>query len=241
VHVAIVPAKIDRLRYLGYAWGCTWGLCIHDDQLEIGWLLDWQVGGFGRLWELWHHRGRRKKLLGTAIWSSIAFKVDTEEAQMRPLDLVKLTPLMKRTSGRAKIMVAVIDGPIAVAHPDFSGVRIHEVSGPLGATCARAESAACRHGTFVAGILSAHRASPAPAICPNCTLLVRPIFRETSSINGDMPSATPEELAAAIVEIVDAGAHVVNLSAALAQPSPKGERALEQALDYAAHGGGEPG
>jgi subtilisin family serine protease len=48
-----------------------------------------------------------------------------------------------------------------------------------------------------------------------------------------MPSATPEELAAAIVEAVEAGARVINLSAALAQPSTRGERNLKEALDLA--------
>ncbi|HSF28851.1 MAG TPA: S8 family serine peptidase [Candidatus Tectomicrobia bacterium] len=49
-----------------------------------------------------------------------------------------------------------------------------------------------------------------------------------------MPSATPEDLAGAIVESVDAGARVINLSVAHAQPSSKSERALEEALNYAA-------
>jgi subtilisin family serine protease len=48
-----------------------------------------------------------------------------------------------------------------------------------------------------------------------------------------MPSATPEALAAAIIETIEAGARVLNLSVALAQPSTRGERALEEALDYA--------
>jgi subtilisin family serine protease len=48
-----------------------------------------------------------------------------------------------------------------------------------------------------------------------------------------MPSATPEELAAAIIETIDAGARVLNISAALAQLSSKGERTLEEALDLA--------
>src|SRR5574340_277261 len=52
-----------------------------------------------------------------------------------------------------------------------------------------------------------------------------------------MPSATPDELAEAIIETVDSGAHAINLSAALAQPSLKGERKLEEALDYAAKRG----
>jgi subtilisin family serine protease len=68
-------------------------------------------------------------------------------------------------------------------------------------------------------------------------LLVRPIFAETLSANAQMPSATPQELATAIIDCIDAGAHVINLSAALAQPSAKGERELEEALDYSAKRG----
>jgi subtilisin family serine protease len=48
-----------------------------------------------------------------------------------------------------------------------------------------------------------------------------------------MPSATPQELASAIVETIEAGARIINLSAALFQPSAKGEAELQQALDYA--------
>jgi len=85
----------------------------------------------------------------------------------------------------------------------------------------------------VAGILSARSGSPAPGICPNCTLLVRPIFAETASANGDAPSAKPEELADAIVDGIRAGAQVLNISAAIAQPLSKSERALDEALDQA--------
>jgi subtilisin family serine protease len=156
---------------------------------------------------------------------------------MNPLDLVRLTPLMERASGRPEIVIGLIDGPVALSHPDLAGARIREVSGKLPGRCAQASSAACAHGTFVAGMLCARRGSVAPAICPGCTLLVRPIFAEASSKNGQIPSATPDELAAALIETIDAGARVLNLSAALAQPSSKGERELEQALDYAAKRG----
>lgn len=153
---------------------------------------------------------------------------------MRPLDLVKLAPLMQIASGRAQTRVALIDGPVVTTHPDLSGTKILELPGKIGGACQRATSLACMHGTFVAGILSAKRGSAAPAICPDCTLIVRPIFPETTSANGQMPSATPEELASAIIECIDAGAHVINLSAALANPSAKGERRLEEALGYCA-------
>jgi subtilisin family serine protease len=65
-------------------------------------------------------------------------------------------------------------------------------------------------------------------------LLVRPIFAETVNGNEHMPNATPEELAEAIVDAVDAGARVINLSSALVQPSPRAEGRLEEALNYAA-------
>src|SRR5882724_6210577 len=76
---------------------------------------------------------------------------------MTPLDLVTLTPLMDHTVGSREIVVGLIDGPVALSHPDLAGARIHEVPGGLAGTCERASSAACRHGTFVAGILAAAR------------------------------------------------------------------------------------
>ena len=151
-----------------------------------------------------------------------------------PLALVNLIPLMEISRGQAETTIALIDGPVATGHPDLAGTNIREIPGRLRGTCERADSMACMHGTFVAGILCARRGSSAPAICPNCTLLVRPIFAETVSANQQMPSATPQELAAAIIDCIDAGAHVINLSAALTQPSARGERELEEALDYSA-------
>jgi subtilisin family serine protease len=156
---------------------------------------------------------------------------------MTPLELVKLAPLMDRTVGRPEIVVGLIDGPVAITHPDLAGARIREVPGKLAGTCARASSAACQHGTFVAGMFAARRGSAAPGICPACTLLVRPIFAETGSWNSKMPSAAPDELADAMRDCMDAGTRVLNLSVALAQPSSAGQRELEDALDQAVRQG----
>jgi subtilisin family serine protease len=153
---------------------------------------------------------------------------------MSPLDLVKLTALMELADGgRREIIIGLIDGPVATNHSDLMAENIRDISERNSGRCTQADSLACMHGTFVAGILCAKKGSPAPAICPNCTLLVHPIFAETNSGKADMPSATPEELAAAIVETIEAGARVLNLSSALALPSSKGERKLEEALDQA--------
>lgn len=155
---------------------------------------------------------------------------------MHALDCVQLTPLMQRTSGKREIVVGLIDGPVATGHPALAGENVREIPG-VGGSCARVGSAACLHGTFVAGILSARRGSAAPSICPGCTLLVRPIFPETAAGGGEMPAASPMDAAAATIECVNAGVRVINLSAALMQPSLKEERELQQALDYAAKRG----
>lgn len=141
---------------------------------------------------------------------------------MESLDLVKLTALMERTSGSPEVKIGLIDGPVLAQHADLASENLREIPGNNGAMCTQAKSTACLHGTFVAGILSAKRNSPAPAICPSCTVLIRPIFAEATSGREHMPSAMPSELAAAIIECIDAGARVINLSLALTQPSTKG-------------------
>ena len=155
---------------------------------------------------------------------------------MSPLDLVRLPALMKGSQGSPEIMIALVDGPVALNHSDLSAASIRELPGKRGA-CSLADSPACAHGTFVAGILCARRGSAAPAICPACTLLLRPIFAESQSGNGRMPSATAEQLASAIFDCVEAGARIVNLSLALVQPSLTGKRRLEEALSHAANRG----
>jgi subtilisin family serine protease len=140
---------------------------------------------------------------------------------------------MEVSHGRPEVLIGLIDGPVATNHEDLAHTNISAVPGKSGSACIRADSTACMHGTFVAGIISARRGANAPAISPDCTLLVRPIFGESSDQNPDMPSAAPEELAAALIDCIDAGVTVINLSAALVQPSLKGLKFLEEALDYA--------
>lgn len=157
---------------------------------------------------------------------------------MELFDIIGLTPLVERTRGRPEITVGLIDGPVALDHPDLAGQRIREITGSLPAGCINRGSAACAHGTFVAGILAAKRRSVAPGICPDCTFLLRPIFSEARSLqDGDRPTTTSEELAAAIVDSVQAGARVLNLSVNVTGFSGKGESRLADALNFAASRG----
>ena len=158
------------------------------------------------------------------------------DASVPALDLVNLPGLMALTEGRPEIAVGLIDGPVARDHPELAAEHIRELPGVLGGAGSRADNVASRHGTFVAGILSARRGSAAPAICPGCTLLVRPIFSECGAA-GDPPGATPDTLAEAIVDCVRAGARVLNISAAITQPLARTGGALVDALREAARRG----
>ena len=143
---------------------------------------------------------------------------------------MKLTELMERSRGRPEVNVAVIDGPVFMQHPDLNHERLCEVTGGDGSIGAPQNGAACTHGTFVTGILAAKRSSAAPAICPDCTILIRPIFADASVGVEGMPSATQQQLATAIVECIDRGARIINLSLAVVGRSSHGEELLKDAL-----------
>lgn len=153
---------------------------------------------------------------------------------MTPLEQVRLPAVMAVTSGQDHVVIGLLDGPIALSHPELAAERVQEASGVQTGGCADANSMSCRHGTFVAGILSARRGSSAPAICPGCTLLSRPIFSEAEAGDEQIPSTTPRQLAAAIGECVDGAAWILNLSAATGQPLSQEDPDLRDALSYAA-------
>lgn len=169
---------------------------------------------------------------GKIVYSASAFNYS-----MSALDLTNLRLLMERTSGSPNVTIGLIDGPVNTDHPELRQARIKEMNGDIPGSCMSKESIACIHGTFIAGMLVAKRGSPAPSICPACTLLIRPVFAETLQGNDPMPSATATELSRAIMECIHAGAQILNLSLVAAQPSLRGEQELREALDHAASRG----
>ena len=134
---------------------------------------------------------------------------------MDNLGLVKLDKLTELTSGIPEIKLGLIDGPVAVGHPYLVNTSIHEILSNSVA-CTRSKSQACSHGTFVTGMLSGKRGSAAPSICPDCTILVRPIFSEST----EPTNASPKELAQSILDCIHAGARAINMSVALFHQSP---------------------
>src|SRR5205085_1796141 len=112
--------------------------------------------------------------------------------------LIKMTSLLAATSGRQEIAIGLIDGPVEASHPDLLEARLQTLPSVPQAMCRSINSPACLHGTFLAGVLCARRGRQAPAICPGCTLLVKPIFCEAARLD-QCPTVTPQHLASAVM------------------------------------------
>ncbi|GAB3487404.1 PatA/PatG family cyanobactin maturation protease [Amycolatopsis cihanbeyliensis] len=131
--------------------------------------------------------------------------------------------LWKRTTGDDRIRVAVVDGPVDHDHPVFAGASLHEVGGvwprenPAGGKTA--------HGTAVASILAAQHASPVAGVAPGCRLLSVPVFSD------QRPKPSQVDLARGIELAVEAGAHVINISAGKLSPSGGADGTLASAID----------
>lgn len=133
--------------------------------------------------------------------------------------------------GSPDLVVAVLDGPVAVDHPGLAGATVRDLAGG-GVSCSVLGDVACGHGTAVVGMLVAGRDTPARGVCPGVPVVVRPIFGDRGSA-----VAKAQVLADAVVECVDAGARILNVSAAFTGVVPAREDALGQALGYAARHG----
>jgi subtilisin family serine protease len=141
------------------------------------------------------------------------------------------------------MIIGLIDGPVNISHPCFENSRIRTLKESQFAVCKNNRSTACTHGTFVAGILCSKRGAEAPSICPGCELVIHPIFTEgdVSVSNTPLPSPfsssssisaiTVEDLAQAIIDVVDIGAKVINLS--MASSDSVLTKQLSHAYNYA--------
>jgi len=161
---------------------------------------------------------------------------------MDALKQTRLETLMSLSTGHPKITIGLIDGPMDFSHPAFEGSKIRTIKKSQLAACKDASNIACSHGTFIAGILCSKRGLAAPAICPGCEIILNPIFNhdiddEKISGAGITPSTTPEKLSDAIIETINAGARLINLSLGLSSSTLVAYDRLQQAYDYAVQKG----
>ncbi|MFF9194950.1 S8 family serine peptidase [Streptomyces sp. NPDC014779] len=130
--------------------------------------------------------------------------------------------------GDPRVCVALLDGPVDLAHPCFAGADLTRLDTLVGEPAGNGPMSL--HGTHVASLLFGVPDGPVPGLVPRCRGLLLPVFRDDG--NGRVPQL---DLARAVERAVEEGAHVINISggerAADGQADPLLDRALRLCAD----------
>jgi cyanobactin maturation PatA/PatG family protease len=126
--------------------------------------------------------------------------------------------------GDERITIAVLDGPVDLAHPCFAGAKLTELP-TLAAGSGGGRALA--HGTHVASVIFGQPGSAVRGIAPACRGLIAPIFSDA----GSGLTCSQLDLARAILLAVEHGAHIINISGGQLTPSGLAEPILAQAVE----------
>jgi Subtilase family/PatG C-terminal len=151
------------------------------------------------------------------------------------LELVGLSRLWRRSRGRPSLMVGLIDGAIDSLHPALAATPVRRMSADSPACAIDAAGEGLSHGTAIAGVLFGDRRQGVPGLCPDCSFVHYRIFCD--SHDGTAADVTPAVLARAIIETVDAGARLINLSLGVESSAIQSYPELDEACDYACQRG----
>jgi cyanobactin maturation PatA/PatG family protease len=134
-----------------------------------------------------------------------------------------LSSLWDETLGDPEICVAVLDGPVDFSHPCFRGADLRRVATLVNDPAGTGPMST--HGTHVASEIFGQPESPVAGIAPRCRGLILPVFRD------ERTSRLPQlDLARAIEQAVQEGAHVINISGGERAPEGQGDAMLERAV-----------
>lgn len=134
-----------------------------------------------------------------------------------------LQSLQNESLGDSSICIAVIDGPVDLSHPCFEGADLKKV-----ATLVTDSSGTGRmksHGTHVASIIFGQPHTNVLGIAPRCRGLILPVFQDEHQI-----PLSQLDLARAIEQAVQEGAHVINISGGERSPKGQADPILERAV-----------
>ena len=121
------------------------------------------------------------------------------------MNLLALEQLWTKTNGNPQICIAVLDGLIDFKHPCFPGADLTKLP-TLVSGEANPNSEMSLHGTHVASIIFGQLGSPVRGIAPQCKGLSIPVFADEGRQLSQL------DLARAIEQAVNAGAHIINIS-----------------------------
>lgn len=136
-----------------------------------------------------------------------------------------LRELWAETTGDARVCVAVLDGPVDLSHPCFTGAQLAQVETLVSNVAG--DDVASQHGTHIASVIFGQHGSSVPGIAPGCRGLIAPIY---SPRDDGVMACSQLDLARVIDLAVVHGADIINISGGELAPSEEAEPLLAQAI-----------
>lgn len=125
-----------------------------------------------------------------------------------------LSSLWAESLGDPRVCVAVLDGPVDRSHPSFQGAKLDRI--PTLVSENVGGGIMSMHGTHITSVILGQHDRPVRGIAPNCRGIIIPVFSDDRQI-----PLSQLDLARAIDQAVEQGAHVINISGG--QLSQRGE------------------
>ena len=114
-------------------------------------------------------------------------------------------PLLTQTLGDSQVCIAVLDGLVDLEHACFQGADLTQLPTLVSGTV-KTDGNMSLHGTHVASVIFGQPGSSVAGIAPQCKGLIVPVFHD------DRLNLSQLDLARAIEQAVNAGAHIINIS-----------------------------
>jgi cyanobactin maturation PatA/PatG family protease len=137
-----------------------------------------------------------------------------------------LKELWAETLGDPRICVAMLDGPVDQLHPSLAAANLTRVETFVSGIAN--QGPASQHGTHIASVIFGQHAGPVKGIAPRCRGLIIPIFKDGG--DGSIAPCSQLDLARAITQAMQGGAHIINISGGELTPSGTAHPILADAI-----------
>ena len=137
-----------------------------------------------------------------------------------------LKVLWDETLGDPRVCVAILDGPVDLTHPSLLRANLTQLETLVPRSVNPGPASA--HGTHVASVIFGQHGQAIKGVAPGCCGLVAPIFH--NGPNNAIAPCSQLDLARAINQAVQKGAHIINISGGEFSPSGTAHPILADAV-----------
>jgi cyanobactin maturation PatA/PatG family protease len=144
--------------------------------------------------------------------------------------LPQLEELWAETKGDPNVCVAVLDGPVDLLHPCFKSTNLTRLQTLVSDIAGKGLMSG--HGTHITSVIFGQHGSPISGIAPGCRGLIVPVFAD-----GQTGPLSQLDLARAINQAVEQGAHIINISGGQLSQSGEADPILANAVRFCNNNG----